>query len=215
MNKRVIVLGILIVIIVASGIFGALYVLNNHDAATTENKDFSPDPAKQESQTEPDLSRDLGACESYPIKVKDVLGDRVDYVSEPDNRGIGHEPSGDTTQSCVYHLKQNETGDNRLILSVTEFSNDTNKQAALDAFNEQKSIKSELDDEQNIDGAYYVNANTGEDSTQHTYSVYVFFQNRLIQYQLDQPASSGTFDEQSAEQALLTIANSIEYSSAD
>lgn len=214
MNKRVIVLGTLVLIIVASGIFGALYVLNNHDAATSENKDFSPDPAKQESQTQPDLTRDLGACEDYPIEVKDILGDRADYVSEPDNRGIGHEPSGDTTQSCVYHLKQNETGDNRLTLSVTEFLNDKNKQAALDAFSEQKNVKSEFNDGQHLDGAYYISTNA-DDSAQRTYTVYVFFQNQLIQYQLDQPAASDAFDERSAEQALLTMANSIGYSPAD
>lgn len=208
MHKKLIVIIAVIVgvLIIAAGVVGAITVLNKqHDAQKAEEtaKNWDADPTKQEAQTTPDLSVDLGACTVVSAEtIANSLKPPVTEVRDAENRGFGYEMNGDRSQSCVFAFSAADNLMNRFTLTVTEFKDDTNKKNAV----------TELANYTMVSGigekAGY-QAASDENLKQDSY-ILIFIKD-MKQYTLGilQPSEGDVFAKDTAQTALEKIAKSI------
>lgn len=209
MHKKVIIIIAIIVglLMVGGGIVGAILISQRPatPAASTESpvSDLDADPAKQEAQTTPDLSIDLGACTAVTHEVlNEALVPPLKDVRDAINRGFGHEANGDKSQSCVYPFSVENTLNNRFTLTVTEFKDATNKADAIKGL----ASYTELPD---IGEKAGYSAATDTDLKQNSYMLLFVEDMKLYSLILLQPLDSDVFSKETAQAALVTIAHAI------
>jgi len=208
MRKKVIIIiaSVLGAVIVTGGVVGALYLIN-HGAPKPAAKvaTFDPtkghsnaDPTLQESQTKPDLSVDLGAC-SFVTQgsIEAALGIKTQPA---DNRGYGHEGSGDVSQSCVYAFSADNNAANRLTVTVTKFMNQDNATASKSDFSGATKV-SDLGDV-----AYFTSQLNETGLNQDQYALFVFKDLKRYDFTILQPVPGDTYSVSSAQAALTAIA---------
>jgi mannitol-specific phosphotransferase system IIBC component len=165
------------------------------------------DPANQESQTKPDLSLDLGACNAVTkSSVVSALGARVQTIGDAINRGYAKENDGIESQSCTFALSSADTQDDRYTTTVTVFSTSDSLTASKAAFANISKVNGIGD------VAYYETIETSASpgtAAEHTYDFYIFSGSKLYTLAITQEADSDVFVSNSAEDALVTIAKSI------
>jgi hypothetical protein len=205
-KKLVIIIAIFVgVLIVASGVIGAMVVLNRNNAASNSpmTATTDTDPSKQEDQTTPDLSVDLGACTvvSYST-ISEALALYIPEVRDANNRGFGYEGNGDRSQSCVYAFSSKDNQSNRLTVTVTEFSNEANKSNTI------------LDHKDNVsvagigESAYFATS-TDAVANQTSYSLFVIKDMKLYTFVILQNEDTDKFTAASAKEALVTLGQAI------
>jgi len=207
-KKLIIIIAIVVgVLIIAAGVVGAITVLNKQNNAKTVEetaKNWDADPSKQEAQTTPDLSVDLGACTTLSVEtISDSLKPNVTEVRDANNRGFGYEMNGDRSQSCVYAFSASENLSNRFTLTVTELKDDTNKKNAI----------ADLANYTEVSGVgekagFLFEGN--EDLMQNSYTLIVVKDMNRYTLNILQPSDDDAFTKDNAQAALLKIAQSID-----
>ena len=203
------------VVVVAGGVVAGLTAFVGNDSKTAEtsnatkpvNNDLvETDPAKQELNTTPDLSKDLGACTTVTkASVVSAIGSSVVLVGEPTNRGYGKEGVGTGSQSCTFALSDKDAINDRLSVSVTVFENDETLAVSKQAYVDAEKI-------QNIGEVAYFQTNSTPASSvtpaQNDYSIAVFKGMKLYAFTIAQPAEDDAFTSASAKIALTSISTS-------
>jgi len=210
MVKKVII-SILIVIIVAGLVVGALYVIKQ-----TQNNPTTDTSAV----TVLDFSKDYEACnllDSASIKL--ALGDSAANLQNPENMGIvGNKAIGNgvddlvsDSQICVYAFGTGGTLENgfnsgdAFSIERTVYINEAGTKTFVDQITSQSLAVAV--DEPLGDFAFY-GANTtaiGPDAT-YSYKLEVFTAKTSIRYMIHQPADSSSFTEETAKTALIQLA---------
>ena len=197
------------VLIIAAGVFGAIYALDKTLNAPEQIVETNPDPNLQEQQTVADTSIDLGACTLVSrTDIATAAGDAVTNVADGMNRGFGHEASGDVSQTCVYPFNDGQNEDDRLTVTVTEFDSTENKSTAIDGFVDQTVVE-------NLgERAYYVYTETEADDegvteATYSYSLYFFTELKLYYLTIIQPSTTNKFTQESARTTLTELASKI------
>jgi hypothetical protein len=207
-KKAIIVIAIIVgLLIITSGVVGAVLVLNKKTSPTTSDQTpatVNGGPEEQEAQTTPDLSVDLGACTVVThTDVSESLAPTITSVRDAVNRGFGYERNGDKSQSCVYPFSADDNLSNRLTVTVTEFSSATNKsdaEQAIEDFSEVTGIGEK---------ASFMSALGTTDFKQNTYSLFVIKDMKMYLFAIAQPTDSDKFTAASAQSALETLAKSL------
>ena len=217
LNKRKLVIISIAAVIVVAAIVTTVLFLTMHRAVapsvTTASKSdpAKADPSKQEAQTTPDLSKDLGACTAVTkATVVTALGTKVKTVGDADNRGYaGSSAKGDAgSQTCVFALSSANTLNNRYSTTVTQFSTTDSQKVSEEAY----VAMTKLD---GIGTSAYFEAvdTTASAGTTalHAYNVYIFSGSKLYTLTLTQPTDLDAFTSTTAQAALTTIAKSITF----
>jgi hypothetical protein len=206
-KKAIIVIAIIVgLLIVTSGVVGAILVLNKK---TDSNTGVIPgtvngSPEEQESQTTPDLSVDLGACTVVSqADVSGAVSPQIATVRDAVNRGFGYEKNGDKSQSCVYPFSADSNLTNRLTITVTAFNNETNKNNSISDLNDFTAV-------QGIGEKAAFTSETDETSLQqNTYSLFFINDMTLYRFTIAQPIDGDKFTAATAQSALETLAKSL------
>lgn len=207
-KKAVIIIAIIVgVLIIASGVVGTIVALNhnkNESAQTTPAPKGSSDATKQEEQTTPDLSVDLGACSSIPFAtITKALKPPVVDVRDAKNLGFGYEKNGNRSQSCAYPFSENNNQSNRFTLTITEFSTDENKSNAVKGFEDYTAV-SGIGEK-----AGFTSYQDAAVTKQNSYSLFVIIDQKQYGFTILQPNDSDAFTVTTAQKALEEIAQSL------
>lgn len=207
-KKAVIIIAIIVgVLIIASGVVGTIIALNhnkNEAALTTPTPKGDPDPTKQEEQTTPDLSVDLGACSAVPfVTITKALKPPVSEVRDAKNLGFGYEAGGNRSQSCAYPFSENNNQNNRFTLTVTEFSSNENKNNAVKGF-EDYTLVSGIGE-----NAGFTSYQDSAVTKRNSYSLFVIIDQKQYAFTILQPNESDVFTITTAQKALEEIARSL------
>ena len=217
MSKKalIILISFASIIVIAGGVVGALVLIkgsadkvtdsNQSEVAKDDSRDT--DPSKQEETVTPDMSIDLGACTILTqATLQSTLTPAIKTVGEAVNRGYTKEFNGDELQSCIFGFTADNSMENRFTTTVTRFTKDTSKEAAIKGFAGATTAD-------NIgDIAYYLTSNAPEgESTpaRNDYGLYVFKGMKLTSFVISQPGTSDVFTEATAQEKLRTLAQSI------
>jgi hypothetical protein len=213
MRKKVLIIIASVVgaAIITGGVVGALYAFN-HGAPKPAAKvaAFDPtkghsnsDPTLQESQTTPDLSTDLGACSIVTQgSIEAGLGMKTQAA---DNRGYGHEGSGDISQSCVYALSADNSASNRITVTVTKFASQDNATMAASGYTTATKVA-------NLGDAAYFTSQLGDTGLkQDQYELVVFKDLKSYDFVILQPVPGDAYSESSAQAALTAIAKTASF----
>lgn len=207
-KKAVIIIAIIVgVLIITSGVVGAIVALNRSVEPakvdpTVATKDV--DPLKQEDQTTPDLSVDLGACTTIPlITITKNLKPPVTDIRDAENRGFGYENGGNRSQSCVYAFSAENNLNNRLTITVSEFKDNTSKSDAIKGLEDYEAV-SGIGEE-----AGFTSSQDAEFLKQNTYSLFVIKGQEQFTFAITQPSESDVFTVTTAKAALEEIAKTL------
>lgn len=224
MIKKVplLIISIAAIAVVAGSVVGVLALTNGFGVVSTESeasqtpdkdsKDNKPeyaDPSKQESQTTPDLSKDLGACTILSREsIVAATQQRVATVGAAVNRGYASESDGDGSQGCTYAFSDVDALNDRLGVTVTTFS--TNERLAAS--------KSAYTNEEKVDGigdaAYFMSVSTESSAgtpAQNSYSLSIFKGSKLYVITIAQPTDSDAFTRSTAREAIVEIASTAKF----
>jgi uncharacterized protein (UPF0333 family) len=208
--KLIFLLSIASVFVVAGIAAGGLYLLNDKrsdavvktEAASSEAVSLS-DPATQEAQTTPDLSKNLGACGvTSKASVVEALGALVSAVGEPVNRGYVAELDGGDSQGCTFALNDSDAINTRLNVVVAISTSNGQLAVAKEAFAAAEML------ETSGDTAYFTYSEAPESEltvAQHDYTITVFKGMKIYTLTLSQPAEGDPFTTESARTALAQI----------
>lgn len=159
---------------------------------TEPSSTLSPDSTKQEAQTTPDLSKDLGACNVTSV---DAINAMLNTSAQPaNNRGIAHIRGGEA-QSCVYSLSQDDVGSNRVTITVTDYAtSDAQNQAATgySAYTPVGGVGEQ---------AYFLTSANGT-----IYTLAVLKDQKSVEFMLTVPSSTNPFTDSLALDALKALA---------
>lgn len=207
-KKAVVIIAIIAgLLIIASGVVGTILILNPNKANQSAGPESSVDidPLKQEEQTTPDLSVELGACTAVSHDdIANALSPMITEVRDANNRGFGYEGNGDKSQSCVYAFSAENNLSNRLTVTVVEFKDETNKANAAMGLEDNTAV-SGIGDK----AAFSSQVDT-DVLKQHSYSLFVIIDMKQYALTILQPSDSDKFTAETAQTALETIAKSIE-----
>jgi|GEM_PF-3454945 len=210
-HKIIVIVAIFVgVLIFGAGAYGVWRQIESRSSTTetTEEAVFADeatwdnDPTKQEEQTTPDLSVDLGAC-TFVNKsaIESAVKPVVTVVGEPSNRGYGHESNGNESQTCTYTLGEIASIDNRFIVTVTKFAKD---QAKKDSLTEAATFEAVA----GIGQKAFFAKDAGEDESvdSNGYSLHVYKDLALYTFTIRQPMAKDVFTDQTAKTALESVA---------
>lgn len=212
MSKKAIIISIISIIVVAGGVVGILLFVKAQQTAA---------PSVDNATTlKADLSKDYGACTILDKNfVKSTLGEPANDLQGPDNVGRIYSPNGDESQLCVYSFIGGGTIDNAFnqangfSTEVYVFKDEANKTAYKEVVDLTKGAVKGVGDAATFT---YVTQDTAASpgspvfkQTKATLKVYSAL--KIYTYTITQPTESSSFDEQSAKDALLTIAKSVTY----
>jgi len=207
MRKKVIIIvaSVVGVLLISGGVVGALVLTRGAAPQPAKTTPFDPtkghsnsDPALQESQTKPDLSVDLGACS---LVTQGAIEQALGIKTQPaDNRGYGHEGTGDEAQSCVFAFSADSNASNRLTVTVTKFANQDNADLAMSGFKNEANIDSLGD------AAYFVSQPGDANQKQNAYALTVFKDLKQYDFTILQPVPGDIYTDASAKAALVATA---------
>ena len=211
-KKPLLLISITSVLVVAGIVTGGLYLLNDAQSDPVAQTETTPaeevslsDPATQESQTTPDLSKDLGACNvTSKAAVAEALGALVTAVDEPVNRGYVAELDGGDSQGCTFALNDSDAINSRLNVVIAVATSNEQLAVAKQNFAAVDAL------ETTGDAAYYTYSEAPESEltvAQHDYTVTIFKGLRIYTLTISQPAEGDPFTAESARTALIQIAS--------
>lgn len=211
-NKVFLIIASLVgVIMIAAGVVGALSVLNRaadtpSETIPDQTTELSDDPAKQEAQTLPDLSEDFGACTVITKdQVAAALSPTISSVPDFKNRGFGYLQGGDKAQTCLYDFSDGARLNDRLLITVTQFSE------ASHADDVQKGLKE--DKATAVSGlsntAYFATSSDNEELNETRYALHIFKDDKQYTFELIQPFDGNDFTVESARSALTRLAETV------
>lgn len=197
-HKTLIAAGV--VIIAAGATIGIFYFLSQ----TKQNN-------KQDDQSSVlDLSKDYGACSDLSLEdIKTTLGNYASNVQAGENMGIVGDTKDSDSQICVYAFEPGATledgfnSNSSLIIRKTKYTSDDYQVAY-----EQISQDPTLTDIGNLGTSAFYSSNTkakGPDTT-HKFVLYVFKDQAQTSYTISQPSDAATFDAESAQAVLESLA---------
>lgn len=202
MNKKVIIISIIAVILIAGGVVAFLFF-------TKQSSNFDPTgPPVAVVPLAADLSRDLKACTTVSkADVQSALGATAGSLQGPDNMGLISTKSGEQSQVCVFAFVTGGTINdsfnigNAFSIEVFEHKD----QASVD---KDKTAKSVATVSGIGDAAYFFNTST-ETTVRHELKVYSGLKHYT--FTLAQPADQSAFSDSTARAALEAIATSANY----
>lgn len=208
MNKKIVIISLVSVVVIAGGVVGGLYLLNNSGDSA-----YDPTgPAKPGTVLTADLSKDLGATTLVSIDtIKSALGSTADNMTGPYNLGRVNGGNGAEAQTAVYPFASAGTIDdgygitNALSIEVFVYKDKAAVDAALAVVPEDSTPVTGIGErawlmEDRAEGAEFV-----------SYTLRVISGLKQYSYKISQPTGSATYTEASASAALNTIAKSVSY----
>lgn len=214
-NKKILLISIIAVVVVAAGSFGVLLLTRKAATpATVAAKPFdTKGPAAPDVVNAPDTSKDFGAC-NLVVKttISQSIGKAAANLQGPDNLGLGHLSAGDEAQSCVYSFITGGTFDNSFN-AQNGFTIEAYVHANQQSLDNAKSAKPygvQPSPVPNIaDSAAY--ASFADKTNQKQISVLQAYKGlKRYSFTLSQPAA-GALSANDAQTALTTIAKSANY----
>jgi len=205
MSKKVIIISVASVILIAGAVFGALYFIKK-----------SSTPSEQapvaEAKTTPDLSVNFGACDLLNKEtIKTALGAVAKDLQGPGDMGRAFLKGGDQSQVCVYSFVGDANFDNNfnqtnsfnveVFVHASQSSIDTLKTAVSDG----KTVVTGIGD-----GAVYY-SRADQAVTYQSFTLIVYSGLKHYTYNISIPKSDTRLNADSARTALESIAKSVTY----
>lgn len=208
MNKKIVIISLVAVIVVAGGVVGGLYLVNNAGKSA-----YDPTgPAQPGAVLTADLSKDLGATSLVSLDtIKSALGSTAANVTGPYDLGRVNGRDGGESQTAVYPFGAAGTIEdgygiaNALSIELYIYKDKAAVDTILAAIPQDSTPISGIGDrawliESRADGAEYV-----------SYTLRVVSGLKQYSYKISQPTGSATYKLASASAALNTIAKSVAY----
>lgn len=206
MSKKVLLIigSILAVVVIAGAAVGGLVLLQGSPqteetptAPAASEPSFAPD--QQEAQATPDLSLDLKACTIVDKSaIETAFPASIGTIRDADNRGVGYEPGGARSQSCVYRLEDGQALTNRFTVTVTTYADASAVALAKEGYTDSV--------ETSLPGAEAFSYNEASDLSQ-LYSVIIFTGTSSALFALQLPTNQEAISSADASAALIRLAN--------
>lgn len=204
MSKKIIILGIALVVVVSTATYGLLLIIHPFQQPT-------PPISEEVIKLSADGSRDYGACTFFDKNViKSAIGEVASNLQGPDTVGLALLANGDQVQVCAYSFIEGGTADNQFNVadgfSIEAFIHkDAESQSAYSALHDTGAeIISGIGDK-----ATYISETFTDGHV--TYRLVVYTGLRHYAFVINQPVDLKKFTEDSAKQMLVTIAKSAKY----
>lgn len=214
-KKLIIVIAIAVgALIITSGVIGAVLSINRQVApeVAVAPAPQDSDPTKQEAETTPDLSVDLGACTVVDFAtIQSALGNVVTTIQPAINRGVGRDQFDGQSQSCIYGFTTEDTTNDRLTITVAQFASESIKGDAVAGYKDIAASVASIGEQ-----AYFLittDKTTVEGNPypvdRRMYELSFFDGLKLYTFTITQPAADDALTAQTAQAALEVIARSI------
>lgn len=208
MNKKIVIISLVAVIVVAGGVVGGLYLVNNAGKSA-----YDPTgPAQPGTVLTADLSKDLGATSLVTIDtIKSALGSAAANVTGPYNLGRVNGRDGGESQTAVYPFGAAGTIEdgygitNALSIELYIYKD----KAAVDTI--LAAIPQDSTPVTGVGERAWLVENRAEGAEFVSYTLHVVSGVKEYSFKISQPTASATYKLASAAAALNTIAKSVTY----
>lgn len=200
MDKKVfIIAGVVVVILAAGGAF----VLSNKKDDTKPSSSNTQSTKTTDSSNSDTTKEDLGACAAADASViKQALGTAAANLGAQQNTGVNGLGDGDKGQTCVYPFVEGATVTNSFYVDLASY-------ASQATFNDASKYSSGGTSIAGIgDSASYAPGKTLAATSSKEFSLTVLKDKKIWKFVIGQPSAKVTFDDASAQTALVQIAKS-------
>lgn len=204
MSKKIIILGIALVVVVSTATYGILLLVRPFQQPT-------PKISKEVTKLSADGSRDYGACTLLDKNIiKSTIGKVASNLQGPDTVGLALLSNGDQVQVCAYSFIEGGTTENQFNVadgfSLEVFIHkDAKSQSAYSALHDTGAeIISGIGDKATYTSETFTDGHV-------SYRLVVYTGLRHYAFVINQPADLKKFTKDSAKQMLVTIAKSANY----